>query len=176
MVQKLGQIQDLIRNVPDFPKAGIIFKDITPIFESPEAFSSLVDRMCISVEGVTKIVAVESRGFILGAAMAQRKGLGLVLARKAGKLPGKTVRQSYLLEYGEDHLEMRADALCRSDRVMIVDDVLATGGTAEAVWKMCQTLEAEVVGLNVFIELSFLEGRKRLHPLRIASLIQDAGS
>ncbi len=154
----------LIRNVPDFPKPGIQFKDITPLLQDAKAFSTLIDKMAADAEGLFfhKIAAIESRGFILGAALAKHMGVGLTLIRKPGKLPWKTQSEAYDLEYGMDQLQIHEDALKPKEKVLVVDDVLATGGTASAALKLCRKLNATPVGLLVFIELGFLNGRQRI--------------
>jgi len=158
------QIQQLIRDVPDFPKPGILFKDITPVLSDPEAFRALIRHMCEMVpKGTTKLAAIESRGFLLGSAMATHLGLGLVLIRKPGKLPHATLSQSFDLEYGQDTLHIHVDALDKNDSVCIVDDVLATGGTAHAAEILCGHTGARVLGFSFLMELSFLAGRARLN-------------
>ncbi len=153
----------LIRDVPDFPKPGILFKDITPVLADGLAFKSLIRYLAGQVPvGTTKLVAIESRGFILGAALAEFLGLGLVLIRKPGKLPAATHSHSYALEYGTDTLQIHVDALATSDRVCVVDDVLATGGTAQAAEILCRKAGAELSGFLFFIELGFLGGRLKL--------------
>lgn len=153
-----------IRDVPDFPKPGIVFKDITPLLASPEAFSAAIDALVTPFRnaGITRVAAVESRGFIFGGPVAQQLGAGFVPIRKPGKLPWTTIRNEYVLEYGTDVLEMHDDALTRDDRVLIVDDVLATGGTAAAAVRLAQDLGAEVVACAMVIELKFLAGRSKL--------------
>lgn len=160
---KIEEIRSLIREVPNFPKTGVMFKDITPILENAEAFRSLVGHLaeCVSPD-TTKLVAIESRGFILGAAVAQHLSCGLVIVRKPGKLPRPTVRETYDLEYGTDSVEVHQDSLLPSDKVTIIDDVLATGGTAAAVENLCDHLGAKVLGSVFFMELTFLKGRGRL--------------
>ena len=159
----IEQIKNLIREVPDFPKPGILFKDITPILENGAAFRSLSRHLAEQVApGTEKIVAIESRGFILGAAVAQHLSCGLVLVRKPGKLPRPTLKESYALEYGTDTLEIHSDALCTGDKVTIVDDVLATGGTASAVERLCGKLGADVLGSVFLMEIPVLGGRSRL--------------
>ena len=159
----IDQIHRLIRTVPDFPKPGIQFKDITPILENSEAFLSLAQILADQVvQQTNKLVAIESRGFILGAAVAQHCQCGLVLVRKPGKLPRETVRESYELEYGTDSLEMHKDALKPGDRITIIDDVLATGGTASAVEKLCLRLGAQVLGSVFLMEIEALKGRAKL--------------
>ncbi len=162
----IDQISRLIKTVPDFPKKGIQFKDITPVLENGEAFKALAKLIAENIHKSTdKLVSIESRGFILGAAVSQHLSCGLVLVRKPGKLPRETVRESYALEYGTDSLEIHKDALKPGDRVTIVDDVLATGGTASAVEKLCNHLGAQVLGSVFMIEIEFLKGRTKLaHP------------
>jgi adenine phosphoribosyltransferase len=159
----IDQISRLIVDVPDFPKKGVMFKDITPVLENGEAFKNLILHMAESVNPqTTKLVAIESRGFILGAALAQHLTCGLVLVRKPGKLPRATEKESYELEYGTDTLEIHKDALKPGDKVTIIDDVLATGGTASAVEKLCERLGAQVLGSVFLMEISFLKGRTKL--------------
>lgn len=163
-----------IRDVPDYPKKGILFKDITPLLKSPEAFKSCVDSLAHMVSGVDfdYVLGVESRGFILGSALAYKIGKGFVPARKKGKLPYKTISQEYALEYGTATLEMHIDAVEKGSRVLIVDDLLATGGTAKATAQLVEKLGATVVGIAFVIELGFLEGRSKLTPYEVCSLIK----
>ena len=158
--------QDLIRDVPDFPRAGIVFKDITPLLADADGFAAAVDAMAAPWRGIAldAVFAVESRGFILGAALARALGLGFVPVRKAGKLPARAHAQAYELEYGSDCLEVHADAVPPGARVLLVDDVLATGGTLAAALALARTQGAYVVGAAVLIELAFLDGRARLDP------------
>lgn len=159
----IGEIAKRIRDIPDFPKPGILFKDITPVLADPEAFQSLTHLLAELVPThTTRIAAIESRGFILGSAVALKLGLGLVLIRKPGKLPYATLSHSYALEYGTDTLQIHVDALTDKDHVCIVDDVLATGGTAEAAETLCLETGATVSGFAFLLELSFLKGRDRL--------------
>ncbi|MCB8903259.1 MULTISPECIES: adenine phosphoribosyltransferase [unclassified Streptomyces] len=155
-----------IRDVPDYPKPGVLFKDITPLLADPEAFTALTDALAglCSAHGATKIVGLEARGFILAAPVAVRAGLGFIPVRKAGKLPGATLRQAYELEYGTAEIEVHAEDLAAGDRVMVIDDVLATGGTAEASIELIRRAGAEVAGVAVLMELGFLPGRARLEP------------
>ncbi|MFD3727441.1 adenine phosphoribosyltransferase [Streptomyces sp. NPDC058671] len=155
-----------IRDVPDYPKPGVLFKDITPLLADPEAFTALTDTLAAlcSAHGATKIVGLEARGFILAAPVAVRAGLGFIPVRKAGKLPGATLRQAYELEYGTAEIEVHAEDLAAGDRVMVIDDVLATGGTAEASIELIRRAGAEVAGVAVLLELGFLPGRARLEP------------
>lgn len=160
----MDSLKQKIRSIPDFPKPGILFYDVTTLLRDPEGFREAIDAMCAPYEkgSIDVIVGIESRGFILGAAMADRLGAGFVPVRKLGKLPGKTVKVSYSLEYGTDSLEMHEDAITPGQRVLIVDDLLATGGTAEAVRKLVKKLDGNVVGLAFLVELDFLPGRKKL--------------
>ncbi|MCM2316621.1 MAG: adenine phosphoribosyltransferase [Thermoanaerobaculia bacterium] len=157
-------LRDYIRDVPDFPKPGIMFKDITPLLGSPHAFNATVDHLSRPFAGERglKVAAIESRGFIFGAAVAQHLGAGFVPIRKPGKLPWKTHRSEYALEYGTDALEIHEDAMAPGDRVIVIDDVLATGGTASAAGELVRRLGAEVVAYSIVIELTFLNGRDRL--------------
>lgn len=155
-----------IRDVPDYPKPGVVFKDITPLLADPEAFTALTDalaELCLRY-GATKIVGLEARGFILAAPVAVRAGMGFIPVRKAGKLPGATLSQAYDLEYGSAEIEVHAEDLDADDRVMVIDDVLATGGTAEASLELIRRAGAQVVGVAVLMELGFLNGRARLEP------------
>ncbi|MFE0512311.1 adenine phosphoribosyltransferase [Streptomyces sp. NPDC058964] len=153
-----------IRDVADYPEQGVMFKDITPLLADPAAFTALTDALAeiAGNTGATKIVGLEARGFILGAPVAVRAGLGFIPVRKAGKLPGATLRQAYDLEYGSAEIEVHAEDLTSGDRVLIVDDVLATGGTAEAAIRLIHRAGAEVAGAAVLMELGFLDGRSRL--------------
>ncbi|QES51034.1 adenine phosphoribosyltransferase [Streptomyces venezuelae] len=155
-----------ITDVADYPKPGVMFKDITPLLADPQAFAALTDALVEIATGcgATKIVGLEARGFILAAPVAVRAGIGFVPVRKAGKLPGATLAQSYELEYGTAEIEIHAEALTAEDRVLVVDDVLATGGTAEASLELIRRAGAQVAGLAVLMELSFLPGRARLEP------------
>ncbi|MEV7286656.1 adenine phosphoribosyltransferase [Streptomyces sp. NPDC093252] len=155
-----------IRDVTDYPEPGVTFKDITPLLADPAAFGALTDALADMAvrRGATKVVGLEARGFILGAPVAVRAGVGFIPVRKAGKLPGATLRQTYDLEYGSAEIEVHAEDLSAGDRVLVVDDVLATGGTAEASLKLIRRAGAEVVGVAILMELSFLDGRSRLEP------------
>ena len=169
-------IYGAIRDVPDFPKPGILFKDITPLLLDPALFRRAVDLMTAPFRGsrVTRVVSIESRGFLLGAPIALAIEAGLVPIRKPGKLPAARGRVEYALEYGTDALEMHRDAVGGQDRVLIVDDVLATGGTAEAAAKLVRNHGAYVVGFTFLIELDFLKGRERLKDERIEALLHYA--
>ncbi len=162
-MHSLQQIKELIRDVPDFPKPGILFKDITPLLSDQKAFRSMTAHLSSLVpNGTTKLASIESRGFILGSAVAMHLGLGMVLIRKPGKLPYATLSHSYDLEYGKDTLQMHVDALSSTDKVCIIDDVLATGGTAQAAENLCRESGATVSGFAFLMELSFLKGREKL--------------
>ena len=153
-----------IRDVPDYPKPGVMFKDITPLLADPVAFTALTDslvELCVR-HGATKVVGLEARGFILAAPVAVKSGLGFVPVRKAGKLPGATLSQAYELEYGTAQIEIHAEDLAPDDRIMVIDDVLATGGTAEASLELIRRAGAQVAGVAVLMELGFLAGRARL--------------
>jgi adenine phosphoribosyltransferase len=167
-------LKQRIRHVPDFPKAGILFYDITTLLRDSEGFTTTVDRLSTPYmgKGIDVVVGIESRGFILGAAVAQRLGVGFVPIRKPGKLPAKAVKETYDLEYGKDALEIHEDAVERGQRVLIVDDVLATGGTAAAAAKLVKQLGGELHGLAFLIELQFLSGRSKLNGDEVFSLLQ----
>ena len=162
-----------IRDVPDFPKPGIVFKDITPLLADPAALRAAVDALaaCVAPLEPDIVLGAESRGFILGPALAIRLGVGFAIARKPGKLPWKTVTASYALEYGEDSLELHEDAIVRDMRVLVHDDLLATGGTARATCDLAEAIGGTVVGCAFLIELAFLGGRDRLAPYPVESLI-----
>jgi adenine phosphoribosyltransferase len=162
-----------IREIPDFPKQGVVFKDITPLLGHPDAFAACIDALAdpYADDGVVKVLGTEARGFILAAPVAYRFGAGFVPVRKAGKLPWEIERQEYELEYGTDLLEIHRDAVRPGDRVLIVDDVLATGGTAAATARLAEKLGASVVGFAFLIELGFLGGRAALGDHRITSLV-----
>ncbi|MCX6355586.1 MAG: adenine phosphoribosyltransferase [Candidatus Aureabacteria bacterium] len=170
-------IQDLkaaIRSVPDFPKPGIVFRDITTLIKEGRLFRAAVDALCewCRPKGVDAVVCMESRGFIFGAAIAYRLGAGIVPVRKKGKLPYETYSVEYELEYGTDALEMHRDAFPRGSKVLIVDDLLATGGTAAATTRLLDNLDARVLGIGFIVELSFLKGREKLSGYDVFSLIK----
>ena len=158
--------QDLIRDVPDFPKPGVVFKDITPLLADADGFNAAIDVLAAPWRGLAldAVFAIESRGFILGAAVSRVLGAGFVPLRKAGKLPAPTHAQEYALEYGSDRLEIHADAVAPGARVLIVDDVLATGGTLRAALALARLQGAQVAGASVLIELAALQGRARWDP------------
>ncbi len=167
------ELRAYIRDIPDFPAPGIVFKDITPLLLEPRALDAAVARLADLVSTpVDFVVAAEARGFILGAALARELGAGFVPARKPGKLPGETISAQYALEYGIDALELHADALAGGARVLIHDDLLATGGTAGALCDLAVELGARIVGCAFLIELRFLCGRRRLTPHPVHALIE----
>jgi adenine phosphoribosyltransferase len=157
-------LQRLVRDVPDWPEPGVVFKDITPLLADPDGFAAAVAALAgpFDDRGITKVVGIEARGFLIGAPVALHLGAGFVPARKPGKLPGPTESEAYALEYGTDRLEIHADAIQAGEQVLIVDDVIATGGTAAAALKLMETIGAQVAGFSVFIELAFLKGKEHL--------------
>lgn len=165
--------RDWIRDVPDFPKPGILFKDITPLLSHAPAFQAVIDRLAAAFAGrpIDVIAAAEARGFIFGAPLALALGVGFVPIRKPGKLPYQTVSLEYALEYGTDRLEMHSDAIAPGTRVLLLDDVLATGGTMRACAEMVRRAGAEIVACAFVVELAFLEGRAKLAPDEVFSLI-----
>jgi adenine phosphoribosyltransferase len=166
-------LESHIRDVPDWPKPGVMFKDITPLLADPDAFHAAIDELAApyAEAGITKVLGAEARGFILGGALAYRLGAGFIPARKPGKLPWNTTSAEYDLEYGTDTLEMHDDAVGPGDRVLIIDDVLATGGTAGAKAALVAGAGAEVAGFAFLMELDFLHGREKLGDLPITSLM-----
>ncbi len=171
----LDTLREKIRVVPDFPKKGIAFKDITPLLASPNAFHAMVNSFADRYAGqdVDQIVGIEARGFVLAAALAYKLKAGLTLIRKPGKLPAETLQASYELEYGMDTLEVHRDAVTSGSRVVLVDDVLATGGTICAALSLLQGFQCEVIEVAVLIELCALNGRKHLQNHQVFSLLQD---
>lgn len=167
-------VRQRIRDVPDFPKKGIVFKDITPVLADPVAFKRVIDAFADHWRGedFTKVVGIESRGFLFAAPLAIALGKGLVLVRKPGKLPYEKIEQSYGLEYGTDVVQAHVDSVAKGEKVLIVDDLLATGGTAEAAGKLVEKLGGAVAGYAFVIELGFLPGRKRLGADRVHALIR----
>ena len=173
-MSSIDVVKKLIRDVPNFPKPGIVFKDITPVLADPRAFNICLDLMAERYDTTTfdAIAGIESRGFIFGAALASRMRKAFVPVRKPGKLPAAVHRVEYQLEYGKDAIEIHKDAVKKGERVLIVDDLLATGGTAEATVELVRQVGGEVIGAAFAIELSFLPGRERLRPIDAFSLIQ----
>ena len=168
-----GWLRGRIRDVADFPSAGIVFRDLTPLLGDAEALRVTVDALADTFAGrrVDKVVGIEARGFILAAPVAYRLGAGFVPVRKAGKLPWKTEAEEYALEYGVDRLELHADAVAPGDEVVVVDDVIATGGTAQATVRLIERLGATVSGLAFAVELTFLAGREKLEGYDVVSLV-----
>jgi adenine phosphoribosyltransferase len=169
----LDRIRALIRDVPDFPQQGIVFKDITPLLSDEAGFSTVIDMIVVHFGRgtVDKVVGIEARGFILASPVAYHFGAGFVPVRKAGKLPWDTEAEEYELEYGKEKLEIHKDSFRPGERVLIVDDVLATGGTARATASLVERLGAKVIGIACLIELSFLKGRDKLQGYDLYSLI-----
>jgi adenine phosphoribosyltransferase len=169
-----ANLTELVRDIPDFPQPGVVFKDITPLLADHAAFSGCIDALAGHWDGqrIDRVLGIEARGFIVAAPVAYRFGAGFTPVRKAGKLPWKVEREEYALEYGSDLLEIHQDAVRPGERVLIVDDVLATGGTAAATVRLAEGLGAEVAGLGFLIELTFLHGRSKLTGREIVSLIE----
>jgi adenine phosphoribosyltransferase len=169
----IEQIKGLIRDVPDFPEPGIVFKDITPVLADPIAFSTITDLMVVRFGrgNVDKVVGIEARGFIIASPVAYHFGAGFVPIRKQGKLPSESVAEDYELEYGTATLELHVDGINPGERVLIVDDVLATGGTARAAASLVQRVGGKVCGIATVIELDFLRGRERLTDHELYTLI-----
>src|SRR5687768_8949282 len=170
----MNELKRRIRHVPDFPKPGILFYDVTTLLRDAQGFKLAIDAMADPYQsaGISLVVGIESRGFILGAAVADRIGAGFVPVRKVGKLPHTTIRVSYDLEYGSDSLEMHSDAVEPGQRVLIVDDLLATGGTARAAVDLARKLGGDVHGVAVLVELTFLNGRARLQGENVHAVLQ----
>jgi len=169
----MDDLKSIIRDIPDFPKKGIVFKDITTLLSDARSYQRMVDLISHRYVGcrIDKVVGVEARGFIIGAALAYKLGTGVVLVRKPGKLPGETVKKSYALEYGTDTLEIHTDAIKKGERILIADDLLATGGTTSAVVEMVKGMGGELVECCFMAELGFLKGRERLPKDKVFSLL-----
>lgn len=170
----MDELKNIIRDIPDFPKKGIIFKDITTLLADAASYQRMVDLLSHRYIGkkIDKVVGVEARGFIIGAALAYKLGAGIVLVRKPGKLPSETFKKSYALEYGTDTLEIHTDAIKKGERVLIADDLLATGGTMSAVVDMVSSMGAELVECCFMAELEFLNGKNRLPADKVFSLLK----
>lgn len=167
-------LRSKLRDIPDFPKPGIIFKDLTPLLADADAWKKVCDALAEPFQGskkVSKVVGIESRGFLYGIALAERLGVGFVPVRKPGKLPARTVRETYALEYGQDSLEMHEDALAKGQEVIVCDDLLATGGTAAATCRLVEKLGAKVHACAFAVELGFLKGREKLGARKVVSLV-----
>ena len=173
-MSETADLKTIIRDVPDFPKNGILFKDITTLLARPDIFKRVIDQIAdhFQQKKIEKVMGIESRGFIFGAPIAYKLNAGIVPIRKKGKLPYKTVSATYALEYGTDTLEMHEDAISKGTRVLIVDDLLATGGTAKATAELVEKCGGEIVGFAFLIELEFLKGRQNLNGYDILSLIK----
>lgn len=169
-----SDLKEHIRDIPDFPKEGIIFKDVTTLLKDKDAFKKSIDLLArkFKDEKIAQVVGVEARGFIFGAALAYKLGVGFIPVRKKGKLPGKTKSVTYTLEYGTDSLEIHEDAIKPKTRVLIVDDLLATGGTIEAVSRLIREQKAVVAGIAFLIELQFLKGKERLKDFDVYSVLK----
>jgi adenine phosphoribosyltransferase len=169
----VGWLKAHVRDIPDYPRPGVVFKDITPVLAAPDAFAAVVDAVAapFAERRIDKVIGIEARGFVFAAPVAYRHAAGFVPVRKAGKLPWEIERAEYELEYGTDLLEIHRDAIRPGEQVLIVDDVLATGGTAQATLKLAERLGGEVVGLAFFIELEFLHGRERLQGREVHSVV-----
>jgi adenine phosphoribosyltransferase len=174
MQDGLGWLKDYIRDIPDFPQPGVVFKDITPLLADGDALASCVEALADAFgdRPIDKVIGIEARGFIVAAPVAVSLGAGFVPVRKAGKLPWKVHREQYQLEYGTDSLEIHRDGVAAGERVLILDDVLATGGTAAATARLVSELGAEAVGFGCVIELAFLSGRGKLGDLDAVSLLR----
>jgi len=170
----MDDLKKLIRNIPDFPKKGIMFRDITTLLKDGRGFARSIDLLARHYGGkrISKIACIESRGFVVGSALAYKLGAGVVLIRKKGKLPCKTLKQSYELEYGTDTLEMHLDAIKPGERVLVVDDLLATGGTARAVARMIEKSKGALEGMAFLIELTALKGRGKIAGYDVYSIIK----
>jgi adenine phosphoribosyltransferase len=171
---RLGLVRDRVRAVPDFPRAGILFRDITPVLADPVALSAALELQLSAVSdlrGIDRVVGIESRGFLFGMAIAERLGAGFVPVRKPGKLPAATIEASYDLEYGSDTLHIHADAIEPGQRVLVVDDLLATGGTAHTTCRLVRRMGGEVLAAVFLIELHGLGGRARLDPMRVEAVL-----
>jgi adenine phosphoribosyltransferase len=170
----MNKLIDSIRCIPDFPKKGIVFRDITTLLKNAEALKTTVDLFTEKYRDlkIDKVVGIESRGFIIGSALAVKLGAGFVPVRKKGKLPAEVITEQYVLEYGTDSVEMHIDAIKSGDRILLHDDLLATGGTMCAAVKLVERLQAKIIGVSFLIELSFLQGRKNLHGQDVFSLIK----
>ena len=171
----IQKIKDNLRNIPDFPQEGILFKDITPILENHELFTATIDIFYEALKGFNPdvIVGIESRGFIFAAPLALRVNASFVLARKSGKLPYKKVSAGYALEYGKDSMEMHIDSIKENQKVIIIDDLLATGGTAKAAIELVKKLNGDILAVAFMIELAELNGRVKIDPIEVVTLIQD---
>lgn len=170
----MSDLRSLIRDIPDFPEEGIVFKDITPVLADAAAFRQLIEELAepYAAAGITKVAGIEARGFTLATPVATTLNAGFIPLRKPGKLPFETVSETYQLEYGMDSLEVHTDGVAEGERVLLVDDVIATGGTAAAAVRLLRNIGADVVGFAVFIELAFLNGAEKIDGVPIHALIR----
>lgn len=170
----MESLKRYVRNIRDYPKEGIIFRDITPLLQNPQAFRQAIDTMAevLVDKKVEYLIGVEARGFLFASALAYKLGIGLVIVRKLGKLPFETINASYELEYGKDNLEVHKDAISGGSKVVLVDDLLATGGTSAAVGELVKKLGGEIVGYSFLVELADLNGRQKLRPHPVWSVLQ----
>lgn len=170
----MDHVTSLIRDIPDFPEPGVVFKDITPVLGNPQALTRLVDQLAEPFlgSGITKVAGIEARGFTLATPVADRLDAGFIPVRKPGKLPYDTIREDYDLEYGTDALEVHTDAVGVGDKVLVIDDVIATGGTAAAAVRLLRNVGADVVAFGVFIELVFLNGAEQLDGVPLHALVR----
>ena len=168
-----ADLKKYIRSIQDFPIKGIMFRDITTLLKEPEAIKATLSQLMLNIQGkkIDKVVGIESRGFIFGALLAKELRAGFIPVRKPGKLPSETVTQTYKLEYGTDSIQIHKDAISKGDKVLLHDDLLATGGTAEASCKLIEKLGGEIVQISFIIELTFLKGREKLKPYDVRSLV-----
>jgi len=168
-----AHLKKYIRSIKDFPIKGIMFRDITTLLKEPEAIKATLSQLLLNIQGkkIDKVVGIESRGFIFGALLAKELGVGFIPVRKLGKLPAETVTQTYQLEYGNDSIQIHKDAISKGDKVLLHDDLLATGGTAEASCRLIEKLGGEIVQISFIIELTFLKGREKLKPYDVRSLV-----
>jgi len=168
-----ADLKKYIRSIKDFPIKGIMFRDITTLLKEPEAIKATLSQLLLNIQGkkIDKVVGIESRGFIFGALLAKELGVGFIPVRKPGKLPAETVTQTYQLEYGNDSIQIHKDAISKGDKVLLHDDLLATGGTAEASCSLIEKLGGEIVQISFIIELTFLKGREKLKPYDVRSLV-----
>ncbi|MFH2201826.1 MAG: adenine phosphoribosyltransferase [Elusimicrobiota bacterium] len=174
MTASTVDLKEHIRDIPDFPKKGIIFKDITPLLGSPQAFAAVVDRIAAhyAAAGIKKVAGIEARGFLFAGAVAKQLGAGVIPIRKKGKLPYRTLAAEYALEYGTDSVEIHEDAATAGEPVLLIDDVIATGGTAAASCELLEKTGAKIAGVCFIIELGFLKGREKLAGREIFSLLE----
>lgn len=170
----MNKIEDYIRDIQDFPKPGILFKDIAPLLQNPKGVSLCLDELLslIGDKKIDKVIGIESRGFFFATLLAQKLNAGFIPVRKPGKLPFKTLSQPYALEYGEDAVEIHVDAIEKGERILIHDDVLATGGTAQAVCKLVEKLGGEIVQCNFIMQLNFLNGKDKLKSYDVKSILE----